>query len=226
MRAALPQDVAEFLFWSGWRAGEALSLRWRDVDRAAQVIRIERTKNGTARTLPYGVFPPLVTLLDHRHELREDTERRRGLIVSHVFNRDGDPIRYFRRAWITACVKAGLGREERAPDTLDAKGNVKRRGRVLRAVAFRIPHDYRRTAARNLSRAGVPERVIMTMCGWKTRCVFDRYNIVNEADMTAGWCVMPPHCPFGRPPRWRRSRTRTKHGQPVSLALLVAAVSC
>jgi hypothetical protein len=77
-----------------------------------------------------------------------------------MFHRSGKPIKSFRRAWVTACRKAGI------PE--------------------RLPHDFRRTAVRNLERAGVPRSTAMKMVGHKTESIYRRYAIVDEAMLKEG----------------------------------------
>ena len=85
--------------------------------------------------------------------------RRRRQRAQHprVFSRYVVTVRAWRTALRDACRKAN--------------------------VPHRLLHDCRRTAARNLIRAGVPDRIAMLLTGHKTRAVFDRYNIVNEQEL-------------------------------------------
>ena len=146
-------------YYSGWRVpSEILPLSWAQVDRSEQTIRLEpgTTKNKKGRTLPYGQLSEVAEAID-RQWAEHKRLRSRGVLCPSVFHRGGKPIIYFRRAWQTACKSAG--------------------------VPGMIPHDFRRTAVRNLLRAGVPEKISMTITGHKTRSVFDRYDIVDEADL-------------------------------------------
>jgi integrase len=47
----------------------------------------------------------------------------------------------------------------------------------------RIPHDMRRSAVRNLERAGVPRSIAMKLTGHKTESVYRRYAIADDRDL-------------------------------------------
>jgi len=78
----------------------------------------------------------------------------------YVFHRGGKLVRDFRGEWIRACRDAGV-----------------------RNTVF---HDLRRSAVRNMERAGVPRSVAMALTGHKTESIYRRYAITNEQDLSRG----------------------------------------
>lgn len=144
---ALPDDLADFArfgYGSGWRKGEVQRLTWPDVDRAAGriMLRREHSKNGEPRVLP--LVGELAGLIERRWIAREyETPGGTTALAPFVFHRDGQPIGDFRKAWATACDTAG--------------------------VVGTLFHDLRRSAVRNLDRAGVSQSVAMALSGTRRR---------------------------------------------------------
>jgi integrase len=135
------------------------------------------TKNDGARQIP--IVPQLRAAL-----VEQRVQRQAGCpYVCFRLDRRGHPVKIggFRKAWQRACIKAEFGKMEPATDAETGHPRSKLKVRmVYRGLIF---HDLRRSAVRNLVRAGVPETVARQITGHKTRSVFDRYNIVSENDL-------------------------------------------
>jgi integrase len=143
-----------FAYYTGWRmASEILKLTWNQVDLEAGTVRLEAHTTKNDDARPIYLPQLLVDVLEQQWQ--EHIERYPE--CQYVFHRNGKPIINYRPAWLRACQEAG--------------------------IQGKIPHDFRRTAVRNLVRAGVPERVAMAITGHKTRSVFERYNIVSDGDL-------------------------------------------
>ncbi len=164
--AGLPtylQDYVRFKRLIAWRKGELKALPWTQIDRAGHGIRLLDSKNGRPRLVV--LDDEAWAIIERRWTARQYTRPDGTTAISeYVFHRDGRPIGDIRKAWKTACEKAGLQAGRKVEGGL-------------------VPHDLRRTGIRNMRRAGVDETVAMAISGHRTRAVFDRYNITSEDDL-------------------------------------------
>jgi integrase len=201
--AALPQylrPITAFAFRTGMREGELVNLTWKNIFMSKGMIHLEadQTKNNEARDIPFGRIPELANIM---------AELSANRVLDYVFVR---PDRYksgkfhhlgtFRKAWVRACIKAALGRMCWECPVCHKLVEVAEQPWPPESIPEEVPsctcgvtcrwhyeglifHDLRRTGVRNLRRAGVQESVAMKISGHKDRGVFERYNIVDTADV-------------------------------------------
>lgn len=158
VRDALPgylKGLVTFAYKTGWRKEETVGLQWGEVDRERGTVRINpgESKNDEGRIVRLDA--ELKGVFEAQWAQRKKIEK----LCPYVFpNETGtDRIKDFRGSWDAACTTA--------------------------KIPGKLFHDLRRTAVRNMVRAGIPERVAMMISGHKTRTVFERYNIVSESDL-------------------------------------------
>lgn len=147
-------SLVEFLYLTGWRTGEAFRLQWRDVDWRQQIVLLRESKNRDARVFPFKYHLRLEGVLMRQRSEVSAWERKHEQLCPSVFHWRGRPVKTIRRSWQNACIAAGL------------------EGRLL--------HDFRRSAVRNLIRAGVQQAIAMRITGHRTDTSFRRYLIVDE----------------------------------------------
>ena len=109
----LTRDIISFLIYTGCRKGEALNLKWDDVDLKNGVIAIKATKTRYDRHIP--ISAPLEAVLNgiekYQISLPASSEKHdfsAGKDGLYVFNKNGAKIGDFKRSFHTACKNAGL----------------------------------------------------------------------------------------------------------------------
>jgi len=192
LKDALPDYLKPIFimgYYTGMRVNEIQSLTWRQVNIFARKVTLEasNTKNKESRTI--FLDGELYDALYEQKRIRDDHYPQ----CPYVFIRDGQRIKSFRKAWETALRKCGYkptfkcnecNEITELPDGMRKEEvNCHACGSSKLKKDDKIFHDLRRTGVRNMVRAGVPEKVAMAISGHKSRSVFERYNIINEADL-------------------------------------------
>jgi integrase len=144
------------LYATGMRSGQASKLTWDMVDNNVSELHVpgELTKNGEDFTLPL-VYRDGRPMFDFVTDLKKFVRQPHQPIFDTTD---------FRSQWRQACAKLGLGIYN--PET-----------QVYRGLR---PHDFRRTACRNMIKAGIPQAVAMAISGHKTDSMFRRYAIMDR----------------------------------------------
>lgn len=141
-------------YMTGVRKSELLAVQWDFIDFEAGMIALPAATTKTKS----GRLVPIIDGDMRELLLAAKKERDENWPESPwVFSRAGSKIVDFRHGWAEAVKAAGV------PD-----------------LTF---HDLRRTAVRNMRRAGVPQVIRMKISGHKTDSMERRYNIVDDADL-------------------------------------------
>ena len=158
---ALPKHLqfgVEFLYYSGCRVGAAKQVTW-------SMISNDNTEIQMPGRIIKNRKPHIVNLVGPLEPFSKELAKRRKHFPKpseFVFD-----FRNLRNLWNETCAKLGLGRYE--------KETRKYRGLLV--------HDLRRSAARNLIKAGVSRTVAKKITGHKTDEMFDRYAIQENSDV-------------------------------------------
>jgi len=158
--AELPEpldDMIRLAFETGWRRGMLIALKWEHVDRIGRSVTLPDSKNDDPQTIP--LDGELWEVIERRWKARE-YRTREGMIAlaEHVFHVNGKPMP-------TSTFNTWF-----------------RQARDRAGVVGRIPHDLRRTAARNMIRGGVPQSIAKRVTGHRSDSMFQRYDVASMDD--------------------------------------------
>jgi len=138
----------------GGRRGELASIQWPQLDLKAGQIRLHSLDTKNEEPRTLPIYGEMREWLELAKEIRDRTLPKCRWVF---YDERGQRLYWFYEEWQAACQRAGL------PELLF--------------------HDLRRSAVRNMERAGIPRKVAMAISGHKTESIYRRYDIVASRDL-------------------------------------------
>ena len=158
LRDELPTAIRRLFvvaYHIGGRRGELSSIQWPQVDFAAGQIRLHGTDTKNKEGRTLPIYGEMRDWLTVAKEIRDQKHPTCPWVF---YDEKGARLYWFYEEWRAACERAGIS-----------------------GLLF---HDLRRSAVRNMERAGIPRKVAMAISGHKTESIYRRYDIVAHRDLT------------------------------------------
>jgi integrase len=157
---ALLRELPDYLklllvvaYHTGVRKGELFKIGKEQVDLRAGEVRLNPGETKNAEGRVLPIYGDMRPWLEMQISVLE--AKFPG--CRWLFHINGRRIQSFRKAWASACERA--------------------------KVPGQLFHDLRRSAVRNMERAGIPRKVAMQISGHKTEAIYQRYAIVSARDV-------------------------------------------
>lgn len=155
LREALPDHLKALLVVGYHRGNRLGELRKLRWPQVDLEAREIRIQKAQAK----GKKPPTLPIYGDMVEWLKWQAKRRAKGCDLVFHWDGKPLGSHLKSWDRGCAEA--------------------------EIPGIHSHDLRRSAIRNMERAGIPRHVAMQISGHRTESVYRRYDIVVEVDIKA-----------------------------------------
>jgi integrase len=153
------RPVIQTAYITGWRINsEILTRQKHNVDLDSGCLRLESNGADDEKGRSFPLTTELREVLVRQLEKTAELEQKAGRVIPWLFHRDGKPIKDFRKAWTAACQQASL--------------------------VGKVPDDFRRTAVRNLERAGVSRSAAMMMVGHRSESIYRGIALVDDVALS------------------------------------------
>ena len=158
LRNELPASIRPLFvvaYHVGGRRGELSLIQWSQVDFPAGQIRLHSGETKNEEGRTLPIYGEMREWLTVAKEIRDQQHPACPWVF---YDDNGARLYWFYEEWQDACKRAGIP-----------------------GLLF---HDLRRSAVRNMERAGIPRKVAMAISGHKTESIYRRYDIVAHRDLT------------------------------------------